>query len=108
KLGEITRPEADAIAVRRRAALEEDLGRARESESTMSMDLSFGLGVWKTYQGGSDKRVPEASPKVDRAKLVELLSKQASVPDDFHPHPKIERLLKQREAMAHGEHPLDW
>src|SRR6266481_4190271 len=108
KLGEITREEADRIAVKRKAALEDDLGRARAPDGSQSIDLSYGLGVWRPYQGGPDAKVPEVPTHVEKGKIVELLKSQSMVPEDFHPHPKIERLIKTRAAMANGEHPLDW
>jgi 2-oxoglutarate dehydrogenase E1 component len=37
-----------------------------------------------------------------------LLLRLAEVPDGFHVHRKLERLLEHRKAMAHGEQPLDW
>lgn len=106
-LGEITREEADQIAVRQRMALEEDLGKAR-SPAYQTQDLSSGQGVWKPYRGGLDRDTPEVATGVAKEALSKLLSSQAKVPDDFHPHPKIARLLKTREAMSKGAQPLDW
>src|SRR5690606_25182605 len=38
----------------------------------------------------------------------QLLDSLTRLPEDFHPHPKIERLLKNVREMAAGERPLDW
>ena len=45
---------------------------------------------------------------VDRDRLVELLEMQTTLPEDFHPHPKIELGIRSRRQMARGEKPLDW
>lgn len=108
KLGGITREEADQIAIKRRQALEHDLGQARSPDYPQTGEISFGLGVWRPYRGGPDKEVAEVPTGVPREKLAQLLLKQAVVPDDFHPHSKITKLLRQREAMARGDQALDW
>jgi 2-oxoglutarate dehydrogenase E1 component len=36
------------------------------------------------------------------------MNQLAQVPDDFQPHPKIKRWLKNRSEMAVGEKSLDW
>ncbi len=36
------------------------------------------------------------------------MSAQTKLPPDFHPHPKIKKLLQVREQMAIGAEPLDW
>src|SRR6185503_14136323 len=45
---------------------------------------------------------------VAREELQDLLRRLGTVPSDFHPHPKIQRLLKLREDQAAGTKPLDW
>jgi 2-oxoglutarate dehydrogenase E1 component len=107
-MGGLTREEADQIAVRRRQALEEDLGKARSPAYTATIELNFGLGVWRPYRGGPDQDEPDVETKVPRERLSKLLVQLATVPEDFHPHPKIARLLRTRAAMATGEPPLDW
>ena len=37
-----------------------------------------------------------------------MLEKQAALPDDFQPHPKIKKFLESRLQIARGEMPLDW
>ena len=41
-------------------------------------------------------------------RLSELLLAQTQLPADFHPHPKIKKILEGRRKMAAGEQPLDW
>jgi 2-oxoglutarate dehydrogenase E1 component len=40
--------------------------------------------------------------------LVHLLRRLVSLPEGFQPHPKIQKFLEGREAMADGKQPLDW
>jgi 2-oxoglutarate dehydrogenase E1 component len=52
--------------------------------------------------------VEEVDTSVDRDRLIELLETQTTLPQDFHPHPKIESGIRLRRQMARGERPLDW
>jgi 2-oxoglutarate dehydrogenase E1 component len=52
--------------------------------------------------------VEEVDTSVDRDRLVEIFEMMTTVPDGFHPHPKIESAIRQRKQMARGERPLDW
>jgi 2-oxoglutarate dehydrogenase E1 component len=40
--------------------------------------------------------------------LVHLLRRLVSLPEGFQPHPKIQKFLEGREAMADGKQALDW
>jgi len=40
--------------------------------------------------------------------LADLMTRASTVPDDFNPHKKIQRLLAQRREMAAGARPFDW
>ncbi|MCC6154148.1 MAG: 2-oxoglutarate dehydrogenase E1 component [Candidatus Hydrogenedentes bacterium] len=106
KLGSITRDEAEEIAVRRREMLEEELTVARSGEGPRPESAL--RGVWANYKGGPDRDVPDADTGVDKEILRSLLESQSKVPSEFRPHPKIERILEQRAAMAREEAPLDW
>ncbi|MBS0207671.1 MAG: 2-oxoglutarate dehydrogenase E1 component [Planctomycetes bacterium] len=106
QLGGMTRDEADKIAARRRENLEQELSVAR-SETFVPRNDVF-PNPWVGYCGGSDSAVEEADTSVDRARLSSLLEVQTKLPSDFHPHPKIERLLKVRAEMSRGETPLNW
>src|SRR5947207_8167014 len=65
-------------------------------------------GIWTGYFGGPETKAEEVDTSVDRDRLIELLEMQASVPEDFHPHPKIAAGIQVRRQMAKGERPLDW
>ena len=101
-MGEITREEADAIAGRRRTHLENELSQAHEEPPSRVRQTHGG------YIGGADGDAPEVNTAVPRERLQMLLEQLASVPDDFHPHPRIKKILAQRQQMAQGKTPLDW
>ncbi|GMU92800.1 MAG: hypothetical protein AMXMBFR4_18580 [Candidatus Hydrogenedentota bacterium] len=106
KLGGVTREEAEEIAVRRREMLEEELSVARSAEPPRPSSTLRGL--WANYKGGPDRDVPDVDTGVDKEKLRELMLSQSRVPNKFHPHPKIVRILEQRQAIAREEAPVDW
>jgi 2-oxoglutarate dehydrogenase E1 component len=106
KLGSVTREEAEEIAVRRREMLDAELTVARSGEAPRP--VSALRGVWANYQGGPDRDVPDIDTGLDKDILKKLLESQSKVPGTFRPHPKIERILEQRAAMAREEAPLDW
>jgi 2-oxoglutarate dehydrogenase E1 component len=106
KLGGIGQEEADRIAVQRREQLEQELGEARRDDYVRVEDWLGGL--WKGYSGGAEEAVPEPDTRVEPARLSALLTRLVEVPEGFHPHRKIERLLEQRREMAKGERALDW
>ncbi len=63
--------------------------------------------VWSAYRQGASVHDP-VDTTFDRAWLTELLITANTLPDDFHAHRKIERLLSQRRQIARGERPVDW
>ncbi|HEV7224955.1 MAG TPA: 2-oxoglutarate dehydrogenase E1 component [Pirellulales bacterium] len=119
KLGGVTREEADKIIAVRREQLEQELSVARSKDYVLKNPAP--PRVWSGYYGGPE---PIAEPGAansdpmaallefqtgaDRQRLAALLEAQTRLPVDFHPHPKIERLLHARAEMARGERPLDW
>src|SRR5690606_11466443 len=55
-----------------------------------------------------DADTPEVETGVKRETLTELMTRMSQLPETFHPHNKIVRLLKQRQEMGIGAKPLDW
>ena len=106
ELGDITQAEADAIAVKRREHLEQELSEARAKDFQRKYDWLG--GVWKGYQGGPESEVEDVSTAVELKLLQDLLLRQTVVPEDFKPHPKVLSILERRAEMARGERPLDW
>jgi 2-oxoglutarate dehydrogenase E1 component len=106
KLGGISAEEADRIAEERRAHLEEELKVIRTEDPSIRPSI---LGrVWKSYCGGAETFDEPIVTGLSKERLAQLLEAQTRLPEDFHPHPKIERFLEARRQMAAGEKPLDW
>jgi 2-oxoglutarate dehydrogenase E1 component len=106
RFGDVTREEADEIAVKRRDELEADFSAAKSRVYVQRDDHQGAL--WHGYHGGADASVPEVDTGVPKEELARLLEGLTVVPAGFHPHPKIERWLESRREMARGEKPLDW
>jgi 2-oxoglutarate dehydrogenase E1 component len=105
-LGEVTREEADRIAIERREHLEKELSEARRPDFVRSQDWLG--GYWKGYSGGPEVNNPDVETRVAPERLRDLMISQTTLPADFHPHKQIDRLLQGRRQMAEGQKPLDW
>ena len=106
ELREVTRDEAEQIVERSKQHLEEELSVARSDEYEHRFDLLG--GIWAGYFGGDEQHAPEPESGLPVKRLSKLLDLQTRLPSDFHPHPKIERFLKNRREMSEGRRPLDW
>jgi 2-oxoglutarate dehydrogenase E1 component len=106
ELGEVTKQEADRIVEEETTELDRELSAAKSNQFVFRSD-GHG-GIWRGYQGGRENQVPDVDTGVDRRQLVALLEADARVPADFHPHPKIQKILDARLEMAQGRRPLDW
>lgn len=105
QLGEVTREEADAIAGKRRELLERELSEAQSKPPPPPDQLR---GIWSKYAAGPEPVENEPNTGVSKSDLCGWLTTLTRLPEDFHPHPKIKKLLQAREQMATGAEPLDW
>ena len=106
RLGGVSKEQADQIAIERREHLEKELTEARRRDYIQT--FKWLGGYWEGYRGGPERTVKEFDTAIPLEEAQNLLLKQSQVPEDFHPHPKIQRLLKQRRDMGEGKRPLDW
>ena len=106
QLGGITREEADAIGSKRRDLLEKELSESQSGKPPPPPDQR--RGDWARFTGGPEPLENEIQTGVVKAELSGWLAAQTRLPADFHPHPKIKKLLQAREQMAAGAEPLDW
>jgi 2-oxoglutarate dehydrogenase E1 component len=108
KLGGITQRDANRIAEARQEHFEKELSQSKEPDYQPPTPLP--RGTWVGFLGGEDANIPEVGSKTNcsRDQLSHLLERQTQWPKDFHPHPKIEKILTTRAKMARGEQPLDW
>jgi 2-oxoglutarate dehydrogenase E1 component len=63
---------------------------------------------WSAYKRGRFKPEYEVDTGVSREKLAEIADALVRVPDGFHVHPKIVKLLEQRTEMGQGKRPVDY
>jgi 2-oxoglutarate dehydrogenase E1 component len=107
ELGGVTREEADRIVKDLTDKLESELSVAKSKEYVVRQYPT--AGVWKGYVGGRDNEAPEVDTSVPKQKLIDLLEAQTRLPEDFHPHPTLDKnFLKNRREMTKGQRPLDW
>lgn len=105
-LNEVTREEADQIAIERREHLELELSEARRADYVRIHDWLG--GVWQGYCGGRESEVHDVPTNISSEVISDLMTKVTALPADFKPNKKIVRLLKQREEMGAGDRPFDW
>jgi 2-oxoglutarate dehydrogenase E1 component len=85
--------------------LDAELSVAKSDDYVHKSDLT---GVWSFYVGGREREAADVDTGVKHDVLVHLLRRLVSLPEGFQPHPKIQKFLEGREAMADGKQPLDW
>jgi 2-oxoglutarate dehydrogenase E1 component len=82
----------------------QEIGRAKEKRPTFWELPDF----WGKYYGGLYDRKFDLETGVDLARLKEIGERITTVPEDFHLHPKIRKLLQQRSDMVAGKRKVDW
>ena len=100
----VTREEADQIVTECKARLEQQLCAAGADQCEPTPDRR---GVWREFVGGPE---PSDDPDtgMESGSLSCLFQQLASIPAGFQIHPKLERGLANRRAMADAQHPIDW
>ncbi|HZU32050.1 MAG TPA: 2-oxoglutarate dehydrogenase E1 component [Candidatus Angelobacter sp.] len=63
---------------------------------------------WDKYSGGRYKLEYEVETAVKEDTLHQITGKLTTYPDSFAIHPKVKKLLEQREKMGTGKAPLDY
>src|SRR2546421_9237576 len=63
---------------------------------------------WAPYSHGRYKPEYEVDTGLTREKLAEITDGLVRVPEGFHVHPKIVKLLEQRFEMGHGKRAVDY
>jgi len=108
QLDGVSRADADRIAQHRRAVLEEALAGVRQEGPSISHRPSVLGRIWSQYTGGLERGIKEVDTGVPRERLADLLTRLATLPEGFHLHRKLRRMLDHRGQMATGQRPLDW
>ena len=63
---------------------------------------------WDDYFGGRYKPEYEQPTGIPPEELAELTARLTTYPDGFHIHPKVKKLLEQRQEMGTGKKPVDY
>jgi len=63
---------------------------------------------WDDYFGGRYKAEYEQPTGIAREELLELTERLTTYPEGFHIHPKVKKLLEQRQEMGKGKKPVDY
>jgi len=63
---------------------------------------------WKDYFGGRYKPEYEQPTGIPQEELAELTERLTTYPEGFHIHPKVKKLLEQRQEMGTGKKPVDY
>ncbi len=63
---------------------------------------------WAPYHGGPYNAADEIDTGLPAETLHKITDGLVKYPDDFHIHPKVQKLLEQRREMGYGKRPLDF
>ncbi len=63
---------------------------------------------WAPFHGGPYSPADEVDTGLSAEKLHEITDGLVKYPEDFHIHPKVQKLLEQRREMGYGKRPLDF
>ena len=102
----VSAEESEARVEAIRAEFEEAVDRAKRM--TRRPVLRELPEYWSGYVGGRFRPDLETDTGLASEKLAELGRKLTHYPEEFHIHPKVERLLEQRRQMAEGKRPIDF
>ncbi|MGB5882036.1 MAG: thiamine pyrophosphate-dependent enzyme, partial [Thermoanaerobaculia bacterium] len=100
--------EAEAEMVAKQ--IREELTAAQEAADgvTEIPRLATAMPFWSSFDGGPYRRELEVDTGLPTEEMQELATRLTTVPETFHLHPTLARLLEQRAAMGRGERPLDF
>ena len=63
---------------------------------------------WAPFHGGAYQPSFEVDTGLSPAELQRTTDALTRYPEDFHIHPKVQKLLEQRHEMGYGKRPLDY
>jgi 2-oxoglutarate dehydrogenase E1 component len=96
------------------AAMAEEIRAEYESEQTKAREVKKSPHLrklpdyWSPYRRGRYDASLEVDTGVPLEKLAEITDGLCRVPQGFHVHPKIMKLLEQRAEMGHGKRAVDY
>ncbi|MFN7964009.1 MAG: 2-oxoglutarate dehydrogenase E1 component [Thermoanaerobaculia bacterium] len=98
--------ESEALAARVKAEYE----AAQTSATALAKKpvLAQAPGYWAAFKGGPYEAGFEVPTALPAAELERLAARLTAVPEGFHVHPKIKKLLAERLEMGEGKKALDF
>lgn len=98
--------DADERARAIRTGLQQAQGEAAASRErpTLSMEAEY----WSRYRGGCYRAEYDVDTGVPVPQLQEIGQRLTTWPEDFHVHPKTQRLLQHRAEMLSGKRAVDF
>src|SRR5271166_1656458 len=90
--------------------LQQELDAAQKAGKTMAKKPVMRQlpSYWAPYKGGPYKPEYEVDTGLPAEKLQQITDGLTKYPEDFHIHPKVQKLLEQRREMGYGKRPLDY
>ncbi|RMD60068.1 MAG: 2-oxoglutarate dehydrogenase E1 component, partial [Planctomycetota bacterium] len=102
--GVITEQDVQAI----RQSLEEQLEKAQSAAMAQPKDPTIDPGSWR-WQGFTHEYSFDPVPTAaSRDTLAEVARAHAALPDGFHLHKNVAKLLERRAQAVEGDEPIDW
>src|SRR5271155_2423269 len=101
--------ESDNVAARVAAVKSEYEAAQKAATQFTKKPLMRDLpNYWDGYFGGRYKPAYEQPTGIAREELEELTERLTTYPEGFHIHPKVKKLLEQRQEMGTGKKPVDY
>jgi 2-oxoglutarate dehydrogenase E1 component len=98
----------DATAKAEAVRAEYEEGQRKAHELTKAPHLRQLPEYWSPYKRGRYDAAYEVDTGLPLEKLGEITDGLVRVPEGFHVHPKIAKLLEQRAEMGHGTRAVDY
>ncbi len=101
-LGLDPKPEVDRVTA--------EYGEAQKKAAALKVKPTYRQlpSYWSNYKGGRYKPEYEVDTAVSAEEIAAITETLTTYPADFHVHPKIKRLLQQRQEMGAGKRPVDY
>ncbi len=84
----------------------EDQSHGKEAEHAPA--LSELPQYWESYQAGRLPKGEDVITGIGADAVQQLIAQLTTAPADFHVHPKVQALVKQRSEMGDGKRPFDY
>ena len=101
-IGQDPRPYVDKFQSELDAA--EKAGKSMVKKPAMRQLPSY----WAPFHGGPYNPADEVDTGLAANRLHQITDGLVKYPEDFHIHPKVQKLLEQRREMGYGKRPLDF